>query len=228
MANVYGFDPGEDDDLFDEPDHNHTIDGTVCPTCEIRHPNSSDETEETQEYLLNLLDNMPPALARTIIDKGPGGGDAPHAKTIVEFLRLSDTSDNQDSYSPAIRALGDVLDELTEGEYSRRLRLYSLERSLVSTHMALRSANSAYTESVSSEDADAMGTEPLRLLSIMTADRLESIKNAYSEFCEEIGKAPDRNLVEAGLIDTSREEKHQREELLHIMRGFTTGREDSK
>lgn len=209
-SNPY-YDPSADDDIFGDAGssgvsatgHKHSIDGSVCPRCSRPHPPVPEDMDpEARTALLELLDAMPDALVDVMIGAfggGMAGGEVPpHAHFMQVFFQAVHASDYDNRPGPVLRAVAEVLDELSGGQVSRRIKIYECERQLIVTHRVLKTCNNAMEEA-RSQDMDG----PLWLMGFaceFLLDRLGIIASQYRKLCAEASMDPDEQVIEVGLL----------------------------
>lgn len=140
------YDPSADADLLapSEPKtsgSNHTYDGSICPTCKVIHQISMppDIPQDVLDRLSKFLDSLPSdALAQHIIITSV---NTLGNKVLRDFVAFVADVDKTATGGYVMRAVCEVLDELSDGALSKKLRLYEAEDHLISTHVVLKSAN---------------------------------------------------------------------------------------
>jgi hypothetical protein len=105
----------------------------------------------------------------------------------------------------AYRALITIIDEMTEGEVTRRTEIYELERQLVTLQFNLYSTNKLHQDVYHSEvDPTPTSGEFMLYLSRLINIQMfciEEIKADYVALCDLYGRTPDQTLMTDGYIE---------------------------
>lgn len=213
-----------DDDIFNEDEdvteeisqqedvasdgHLHTIDGTICPTCKLRHPNIASDLDETsKEAFLSFLDQMPPQLVKEMLEEEGRNKRKPQADMLNGFARFTEKMDNTGQTFPILRAIVDVIDEQTDGQLSKMWKVYDYERILAVTHAMKKSTQSAIEDAHEAEVEITKGMQGLLgLIMDYIEERMEIVRQEYFEACIEAGYEPKPSVVEEGKYDHPQEQ----------------------
>lgn len=199
----------EDDPRLDAG-HKHTIDGSVCPTCNIEHPDiAKDIDPRAKEAFLTFLDAMPSSLVHEMLESEIGGGKnkRPQAEILTGFMGYAEKMDNLGQSNPILRAVVEYLDEQSDGRVTKKWRVYDYERRIVVTHRMRESARGAIKE------ANEEGAEPdkhflglVEMILDYTDERMELVREKYYEACAEAGYDPRPDILENGTYDYPEEQ----------------------
>lgn len=199
--------PQQQDDVA--PDgHLHTIDGTICPTCKLRHPNIASELDETaKEAFLTFLDRMPPQLVRDMLEEESRNKRKPQADMLNGFMRFTEKMDNTGTTFPVLRAIVDVIDEQTDGHLSKMWKVYDYERVLAVTHAMRRSTREAIQDAHEEKVEVSKGFKGLLdLIMDYIDERMEMLREEYFAACIAADYEPKPSIIEEGKYDYPEEQ----------------------
>jgi len=214
MPDPYEYDPSMDADIFDNEvannsspyasrkQHKHTIDGTICPTCNVVHsvpPNSFSPQEI--EQMLSFVDNLPDELVKALLTSGSMRTPV-YAEMLTGFLDYSAKIDEAYDIAPLMRAAVEVLDDLTDGKVTKRWRIYEIERRIITTHVSLKAVKSAIKDNSQHQDEEEPHVEFNALLGFLEdflIGRVTHLNKAYVEEAESVGYEPVQRILDEGL-----------------------------
>lgn len=191
---------GPDPDLDSKSNnrHNHTIDGSECPTCETVHHNPFGSLDaEAQDAMLSFLDSLPDGLVRELLGDEKGSNKRPQAEMLTAFLGFTERMDKTNTIGPALRAIIEHLDEETGGRITAKWRIYDTERRLVLTHKILKSVNTALDDAITNE-ASKSYTSLLELLTDFAKERIEFLITHYEEVSKTLNYEPLESVIDNG------------------------------
>lgn len=201
MSNPYLV-AGEDDDLFDDP-HTHTshnLDGEYCPICGLVHTiNSQDELPpEIKKKISEYLDTLPPGVKAEIIEviRNDSSG------YLQQFRNFYDQTLMTNSSGPLVRALIESLDAITNGDVSKRWKLYVMERDVICAFIILKACRTVFDEPLPEEatlDATTAMTTLMERILEECQNKLTHYIEVYTRECEVRGVEIDISLIEKGM-----------------------------
>lgn len=206
--NPYKYGSDLDDDIFETEKesksgekvvHRHTLDGSVCHTCQIVHSVEGLPTnlpEAVMEKLLSFIDTIPDEILKRA-DGLLAAAVPPQTRLITDFMNFLFELDIENAQGPLLRSVVEFLDEQSGGAVTQRWEVYELERRLIASHLALKSVNVHLD--------DARGTEaPEDVLSLLEflmdfmVDRISTVTMKYREKAEAAGVAVNEALINSG------------------------------
>jgi len=200
MVNPYEFDDDIDRDLFEEssaPSGKHTLDGSVCPTCNVIHQAPEGLSQGAVDHMLRFIDKLPDELAKSILSSGRIKPPR-YAEMVTMILDYTTTLDNTNDLGPLLRSIVEHLDEKTDGKITKRWRIYEVERRLLATHYALKAINNSLQEARAKEDTPEEFVTLLGLMEQFMCDRVEYLKDAYITETEGQDYKPVEEVINTG------------------------------
>lgn len=234
--NPYRYPDDVDADLFEGTEEetkqrsgaHHTFDGTICPTCARVH-DVGNMPEQLRGALQELLADAPGNIAAEVLMHIEDGEKDFATNMLHGFQHFSNNIVNTAKGLPALRALLETLDELTDGKASARWRIYELERETIALHLSLKSANNVLEEgrewlaSAQREDEDADITkvakfvDALEFICEMMVDRISYVNAKYAEACQEIGIEPRNDVMGQGMYESLEETDEVTKRMLEML-----------
>lgn len=232
--NPYRFDPDVDADLFEGQEEDpragkrHTFDGTVCPSCSRVH-DVGDMPEQLRGALQEMLATVPGNVAAEMLMHFEDGEKDFATNMLHGFQNYTNNLVTTGRGLPAIRALLETLDELTDGLASARWQVYELERETMALHLALKSANNVLEEGREwlahqqreNPDKDvnrvARFVQALEFICEMMVDRIAYVNRKYVDLCDEYGFEPRNDVMGQGMYESLEETNDITRRLLEML-----------
>lgn len=193
--------------LGEKAPRKHALDGSVCPACGIAHDvHGADIPPEVLDKLSQVLDGIPSdALHSQIIVTRSTPG---RSRVIQDFVEFAQSVDHIGLDAPLLRAMGEVLNEMSHGKVARLWHVYETERSLITTHTILKAVNvmcdGVETKLREQDGADKDSETLLELLHLLrnsVTDRLAKAVDRYREEAGSAGVEINDHLIDTGLYD---------------------------
>lgn len=208
----------DDADLFDKTgDGHHVLDGSVCPRCGVVHTvsNLDDIPREILNEIASAMDTMPDEVARqakVVVGTITSGGhdaqrgdpnpDAFRALLLRSFVDFTSDLGRTNSHGPMLRAVAEVVDEMSEGGVSRRWSVYTVENTLILHHLALKSL-SVMVEALHSSDGGPPGiVQVIASIVLKVRDDIAALADRYRTMGRECGIAIDEQIISCGVYST--------------------------
>lgn len=224
--NPYRYNPDIDADLFEDMDEEeasraskrHTFDGTMCPSCSRVH-DVGDMPPQLRGALQELLANAPGNIAAEVLLHIEDGERDFASQMLHGFQHFTHHITTTARGMPAIRAILETLDELTDGRATARWHIYELEREVIALHLALKSANNVLSEgrewlatqernnTDGSKDLNRVArfVETLDFICEMMVDRIAYVNSKYADTCQRYGMEPRNDVMGQGMYESLEE-----------------------
>lgn len=206
--NPYAIPDDDVRDILDSGSDNrrHMLDGTSpCNACggvvhNIVAP--SDLPSEVLDALSNFLDGMPGDVLSSQIIIARSTPD--RSKVIADFMEFSKILNEVGADGPLIRAIAEVVDEMSGGKVERLWRVYQSERELLIAHTVLKAINTMKVGLEGKKGTAEQGADDevlwklLEQLQNSTMERIGAAVERYRFRAGETGVAIDEQLIETG------------------------------
>lgn len=203
-TNPYAFDDNEDVDLFEPVNEAHdsekhqliqeAIDKLIQ---EVGEPMSAEDRQRFTE----ILGRFPVDVLRNVemLVQSVNG----NFSLMDRFADFTQSIETLNPNAPLLRAMYEVLNEMTGGAIARRWKVYRHEQLLFATHFALKGINNM-AEHAQADDAPQV---ILNLFSNMVQsllDRIFHLCEEYRQYAQAEGLVADESLIENGTYTPER------------------------
>lgn len=165
-----------------------------------------DVPPEILEGLNDFIDGMPTenVIADHIVLSRSRPGTHGFVHQFLEFARGIATM-NQNG--PLLRAVAEVLNDITDGAVEGRWKVYSLERDLIVCHTILKAVNNVKNDidqrlrEDNPVDEDRVMGDIVDKISQITLDRLHQLQDLYEAAATDVGMRADDRMKNFGILD---------------------------
>lgn len=185
----------------------HTLDGSVCEACGVTHTVTTDSEDippEVYDKVSELLDDMPgdTRASEIILTRS-----SRKTKLLRDFIHFSRTLNRVNTHGPLLRAVAEVLDEMSHGAVERRWKVYQAQQELVLMHMILKTVNNMAEEFVADveENQEKDVAKLLDLIEKSTIERVQQSAQKYRDAADEAEIRIDPQLIETGVFSEDEE-----------------------
>lgn len=202
----------------------HRLDGQICGRCGVPHDISSIIGKDwnkvglsEQRRLQRLIDELPDALVRQL----PSNIEPAHATMIESFFGWLYNIDHRNVNGPMVRAIFDVLNQMTNGLVTQLWRAFEAERRLIVNHTALKSIGKFKDDVEENESAFTPEnylkiTNALNVIAVFVKRRIAADTNTYRQACANAQREPIQQIIDSGTYP----EEVSDEDAVLMARGF--------
>ena len=193
--NSYGYDPSQDDDIFEQDDLNYP-NSDIDDAVKKLHHDMVGNSSATSDSIIDVNDEIDP-----------------YVSIIGGFIEFISEYEGSSSTAPAIRSMMYCLNELTNGKAVNLWRIFNLEESIITTRRSLDSAFKAsnMTEDIRNEFFDHIKDlndskmdkikSGMQYIIDFMSFRLDMLVQEYKIACEESGHPPNDSILNNQKID---------------------------
>lgn len=208
--NPYRYEQDLDDDIFQTDSETksgekrvnsrrHTLDGSVCPNCQVVHAIEGlpdNLPPAVRDKILDFIDNIPDEILKRA-DGLLAAAVPSQPKFAMDFMNFVVDVDSHNHEGPLMRAMAEYLDKQSDGAVSRMWEVYELERRLISSHLILKSVNTHLDDS-KNEGAPEDALTILDFFVNFMVDRIAAITIEYREKASAAGIEVNETLISSG------------------------------
>lgn len=190
--NSYGYDPSQDDDIFEDTDLSK---------------DSSDIDEAAKRIHRDLTDGSYTHSVNVDHDTDP------YVSIVGGFIEFLSDTEGASNVSPAVRAIMYCVNELTDGKATKMWRIFCLEDDIITTRSSLGSALKAsrmiqdgnheffdFIEGMGQNDMESIEHGVSYIIDFMSY-RLNRLVDEYKVICEECGYTPNSSILKNQKLD---------------------------